>query len=922
MSRGYKAGVRGGGGIIPPGPVVPDGKTVTPINDIPIWLKCAGIPTTSYTTLSEVLADTSLLRVLINSENAMDYLVRCKEWIKQEALVPVMTSNTTPSGIASASSEASTTRQAWKGFAGESANGWMPSESSYPAWIQYKFDAPTLATNLKALYKNDSGTSYTQKVEISASNDGTNWTTFATNVLLNSNNAYTDISFTNDNEYLYYRMTLLSGSEAPQPFVGSGYLLQFYSISEGVTDNQSAMSYIGANNYASNTLLADSTWLNAICNSTYFESVLNVKVPTMTSNTTPSGVVSADSFRSGNEPYKAFSNTVNDTWVSNHPINQGQSATGWIKYDFGYSFNFVFAELANQNAHTGQYTSATLEVSEDDITYTTAGTCTGGTLTNIITSPMQARYVKLSLTMINTNTWSDLYPRLYGESSRAIQFYGRKDGGVQSWLLSAGITNKTYTSLSEVFNDTETLRALLNNHDAVYYLTTVPGWATEFAANENAMKYIGANDYASNLLLSDKDWCKAISNSTYFESVLNVKVPTMTSATTPSGEAGANVSRSGYDPYYAFNGNTSDGKWWTGDSSSNNYIYYKFDNVCNIRRVDFWYGTFKSPARTMSIKYQVSNNGTDWIDKKNFDVTISGTTSPIPVQYTSFVVDDNGDNYLYNRLLFTSGTRIGDNDMILVSELQFYGREKGGVQSWLLAAGITNKNYTTVSQVLADSDLLPVLIASHSGMDYLATCVAFANEICVNETAMQLIGADNYAADALLSNETWLNAIANSTYYAEVLNTEVPTMTSNTTPSGECFANHEFDTSSKAYMAFDNNPNTMWSGSGTGAFPSIIGYKFSSAKKIKIFKIMPNYNNSKTDIGNFIIEGSNDGTTYTQILSDIIPNGVNSNIWFTFIANNMTAYEYYRIYITSNYRGATSALGAAKEIQFYGRQDV
>jgi hypothetical protein len=78
--------------------------------------------------------------------------------------------------------------------------------------------------------------------------------------------------------------------------------------------------------------LANSTWLNAICNSAYFESVLNVKVPTMTSDTTPSGVASASSVYSGQYgsyfAYMAFNSGVNAGWYPSSYSNQ------WLKYKF------------------------------------------------------------------------------------------------------------------------------------------------------------------------------------------------------------------------------------------------------------------------------------------------------------------------------------------------------------------------------------------------------------------------------------------------------------------------------------------------------------------------------------------------------------------------------------------------------------
>ena len=104
---------------------IPDGKTVTPVNDVEIWQKCAGISSPTYTTLAGVLSDNSLLMTLMASDNAVDYLVRSTDWVAPQSAVPIMTSDTTPSGVASASAYYSG-RQAFHAFDGsiEGDNNW------------------------------------------------------------------------------------------------------------------------------------------------------------------------------------------------------------------------------------------------------------------------------------------------------------------------------------------------------------------------------------------------------------------------------------------------------------------------------------------------------------------------------------------------------------------------------------------------------------------------------------------------------------------------------------------------------------------------------------------------------------------------------------------------------------------------------
>jgi len=185
-----------------PVPDVPDGKTVTPTDDVEIWLKCAGIEDSGYTTLAEVMADTGVLSALIADSNAVDYLVRS--------------------------------------------------------------------------------------------------TTFASNVCA----------------------------------------------------DQNAMSLIGLNNYASNTLIANSTWNTAIQNSAYYESVDNAKIPTMTGNTTPSGTCYASSYYSSAYPYLAFDNNNQTQWESNTVVSGGE----YIGYTFPSNIKALKFYLIIFNASSSQIT--------------------------------------------------------------------------------------------------------------------------------------------------------------------------------------------------------------------------------------------------------------------------------------------------------------------------------------------------------------------------------------------------------------------------------------------------------------------------------------------------------------------------------------------------------------------------------------
>jgi hypothetical protein len=136
------------------------------------------------------------------------------------------------------------------------------------------------------------------------------------------------------------------------------------------------------------------------------------------------------------------------------------------------------------------------------------------------------------------------------------------------------------------------------------------------------------------------------------------------------------------------------------------------------------------------------------------------------------------------------------------------------IQTWLHCANIWNKNYTTISQVLADGTTLTALIASSNAVDYMVRSTTWASDVCANSYAMTKIGANNYCADTLLGNSSWLSAICSSTYFESVLNVKIPTMTSNTAPSGVASGSSHYPNSGNYnydyYTAFDSSSTSAW----------------------------------------------------------------------------------------------------------------
>ena len=121
---------------------------------------------------------------------------------------------------------------------------------------------------------------------------------------------------------------------------------------------------------------------------------------------------------------------------------------------------------------------------------------------------------------------------------------------IPTWLACGSLSSTGYTTLSQVLADSTTLLALMSDNNAVDYLVRSTTWATDVCADSTAMTDIGANNYCADTLLDDADWLDAICNSTYIDSVLNVKIPTL-SAASPSVTTNGN--QNNYEGYKAFN---------------------------------------------------------------------------------------------------------------------------------------------------------------------------------------------------------------------------------------------------------------------------------------------------------------------------------------------------------------------------------
>ena len=309
-------------------------------------------------------------------------------------------------------------------------------------------------------------------------------------------------------------------------------------------------------------------------------------------------------------------------------------------------------------------------------------TCTDGVTTLTQTCPSASPY-EVVFAIPNGGEWtiSGIVGAVtYSESidiPDSLELHSTPEGStvlptddIQTWLACAGITDKSYTTLNEVLADSTTLLALMSDDNAVDYLVRSTTWASGITADSTAMTDIGANNYCADTLLSDSTWAEAICNSTYFESVLNTKVPTMTSNTTPSGECfGSGTYNSSY--FNAFDGVITMVAGWASQNDANDkYVGYEFTTSVRVKKITLWTpaSANNNELKTFKVQYYDTNSNT-WVDATEVLTYMTATQSTAFTK--SYVLDANANSTKWRLLVLTN---IANNNIIRICEAQCYGR--------------------------------------------------------------------------------------------------------------------------------------------------------------------------------------------------------------------------------------------------------
>ena len=239
------------------------------------------------------------------------------------------------------------------------------------------------------------------------------------------------------------------------------------------------------------------------------------------------------------------------------------------------------------------------------------------------------------------------------------------------------------------------------------------------------------------------------------------------------------------------------------------------------------------------------------------------------------------------------------------------------VQTWLHCANIWDKtDLTTIDDVIADTTTLNILISDNNASDYLARSTTWANDVCSNESAMIYIGLDDYCANKLLDNSTWLNAIGNSAYFEKVLNKCVPSLTSNTgSDGGEASGDFE----NPAYYTFVDASDRL-QGTSNISIPKYVTYDFKKPVIVRLIKIKSWGERTNYKPWNMTLIGDNGAEE--EICKLVGNNNVSEQ---KFNITNNSSYNKYKLVVEDAYKGTSTTEKSTTYcnldyMNFYGRE--
>jgi len=184
---------------------------------------------------------------------------------------------------------------------------------------------------------------------------------------------------------------------------------------------------------------------------------------------------------------------------------------------------------------------------------------------------------------------------------------------------------------------------------------------------------------------------------------------------------------------------------------------------------------------------------------------------------------------------------------------------------------------TAMTAVAASSTAMTAVIASSTAMTAVAASSTAMTAVIASSTAMTAVIASSTACAAIKASATAITALDNSSPIT------VPTMTSNTTPSGIVSSDSVYSDTYAGWCTFDNNGTSRWSANNSNAW---IKYQFTSPRWCYKIALI----NSVSAIKNFIIQYSSNGINWSNALTTIAVDSSAEQVFNVCVASEKVAH--------------------------------
>jgi hypothetical protein len=125
----------------------------------------------------------------------------------------------------------------------------------------------------------------------------------------------------------------------------------------------------------------------------------------------------------------------------------------------------------------------------------------------------------------------------------------------------------------------------------------------------------------------------------------------------------------------------------------------------------------------------------------------------------------------------------------------------------------------------------------------------------------------------------------------------IPTMTGATSPSGVASAKNDFSVGYEAWRAFDRNTGTLWSAASDPALPCWLRYQFAGPVDAREYSITPWSGYLDRAPHDFKLQGSNNGTDWTDLDSQTDINMSFQKYTYTLAAP--ATYSYFQLLVSA-----------------------